>query len=150
MSTNSESYDELCCYSLAHEDAQFIHQHVVDAFGAQDAKPDDKPIRYVFSLVGLYLHVEKGFTGREVQLAHMKLAQKKQAWPTLELPPNRGTITAATVLSAPLEERDAIIHQWCRSVWEACSMNRERIRKLLETHDITDPASVIRPANGTR
>jgi hypothetical protein len=30
-----DAYNELCCYTLAHGDASFIHQHVVDAFAAR-------------------------------------------------------------------------------------------------------------------
>ncbi len=74
---------------------EFIHQHVVDAYGAQEALPEDKPIRLAFSLIGLYLHIERGFTGREVQLAHMKLARKKQDWPVFAIPQHRGAVSAA-------------------------------------------------------
>ena len=135
---NRDAYDELCCYTLSHDGVEFIHQHVVDAFAAQDAKADDKPIRLAFALVGLYLHVENGFSGREVQLAHMKLARTKQAWPTFDLPVDRGEITAATVISAPPEARDETIHKWARSVWNAYSDERGRIETLLSQNGISD------------
>lgn len=140
--TPHEAYNELCYYTMSHVGADFIHQHVVDAFGAQAASPNDKPIRLVFSLVGLYLHVEKGFTGREVQLAHMKLGREKHEWPSILIPENRGEINAEAVLAASSDDRDRMIHEWCRSVWQAYSNERSTVEDLLRAHKITDPRSV--------
>ena len=42
--TESEAYDRVRCYSLTHPDPVFIHQYVVDAFTAQRATSDTKPI----------------------------------------------------------------------------------------------------------
>lgn len=136
MLTNREAFNELCYDTLSRGDAEFIHQYVVDAFGAQEAMENDKPIRLVFSLVGLYLHVECGFTGREVQLAHMKLGQIKQKWPRLAIPDARGEIDAAAVLAKPIGDREAAIHQWCCSVWKAFSIHRSVVVKLLEDNRI--------------
>jgi len=55
--SEQERYDELACYTLAHPDPGFIHQNIVDAFGAQTATEADKPIKIAFALVGLYLSV---------------------------------------------------------------------------------------------
>jgi len=52
--SEQERYDELACYTLAHPDPGFIHQNIVDAFGAQTATEADKPIKIAFALVGLY------------------------------------------------------------------------------------------------
>jgi hypothetical protein len=66
-----QAYHELCACTLQHPDPQFfIHQFLVDAYAAQTADEQTKPIELVFALAGLYLHIEKGFTGREVQRAH--------------------------------------------------------------------------------
>ncbi len=143
MDANREAYENLCYYTLAQRDPAFIHQHVVDAFAAQDSSEEDKPIRLTFALVGLYLHVERGFLGKEVQLAHMKLARKKQTWPTLARPEDRGAINAATVLAAPRDDRDKLIDAWCESVWEAFSDGHDTIKKLLADHGITDARSVL-------
>lgn len=132
VNTEQAVYDELCYYTLAHSDASFIHQHVVDASAAQTANENTKPIKLTFALVGLYLHIEKQFNGRQVQLAHMKLAQVKQEWPTFSLPKNRGAVTVSNVMASPAgPERDEMIHQWCVSVWDAFCENREVISKLL-------------------
>jgi hypothetical protein len=133
MSSVEGAYHELCCYTLAHGDETFIHQHVVDAFAAQDADEDDRPIRLTFALVGLYLHVERGFSGRQVQLAHMALARRRRAWPAFPLPPDRGRITAADVLAVPAgPRRDERIHAWCSCVWEAFRESRRAVEDLLK------------------
>ncbi|MEO6654994.1 MAG: DUF5946 family protein [Pyrinomonadaceae bacterium] len=132
MKSADEAYDEICYYTLSRGDAEFIHQHVVDAFAAQNATIKDKPIRLAFALVGLYLHVEKGFTGREVQRAHMKLAQKRRDWPRFRLPPERGEITSVEVEQAPAGiDRDQMIRAWCGSVWKNFTSARSTIEKLL-------------------
>src|SRR5436190_17926992 len=103
---------------MEHGGPSFILQHVVDAFGAQTATEDTRPIRVVFALVGLYLHVEKQFTGRQVQRVHMQLGRQRKRWPAIPLPRDRGDMTVADVLAAaPGPDRDAAIDAWCRSVW---------------------------------
>ena len=132
-----DAYDELCCYTLAHGDPSFIHQHVVDAWAVQQADEATKPIAITFGLVGLYLHVEQHWSGRRVQRAHMDLAREKHAWPAVVLPRDRGAITARTVMAAPAgPERDTAIDAWCASVWNAFADNRERIVDLLDRHRI--------------
>lgn len=127
------AYDELCCYTLAHGKPEFIHQYVVDAFAAQTADEQTKPIKLTFALVGLYLHVEKQVSGREVQQMHMRLAEKKRSWPSFVLPDDRGAMTAADVLAAPPgPERDRAIDRWCASVWNAFRDNRETVAALLD------------------
>jgi hypothetical protein len=137
MNIEQHVYDELCYYTLAHGDPSFIHQHVVDAFGAQTYNESDKPIKLTFALVGLYLRIEKQFTGKQVQLAHMKLARHKQTWPVFSLPQSRGLITVKDVMAAPAgPERDRMILQWCISIWEAFCDNQPLIVKLLTEHQI--------------
>jgi len=116
---------------LAHPDPSFIHQNVVDAYAAQKADESTKNITVVFALIGLYLHVEKKFTGRQVQKAHMQLAKRRKQWFRPHLPHNRGGVGVADVLAAaPGPQRDAMIHNWCVSVWEACREARPRIADL--------------------
>ena len=132
-----DAYNELQCYTLAHRDPAFIHQHVVDVFAAQQATAETKPIALTFALVGLYLHVEKGFTGRQVQRAHMALARHKRSWPSFSLPADRGPITAVDVMSTPGgRERDEAIDRWCVSVWTAFDESHEAVEGLLRQHGI--------------
>jgi hypothetical protein len=121
MTEHAEEYNALLYYTLGHPDRDyFIHQHAVDAFQAQTADEKTKPIGLVFSLIGIYLFLEKGYTGRQVQLAHMKMAEDKKPWPLRPLPAERGDITITDALNAaPGPERDLMIKSWCASVWQA-------------------------------
>jgi len=135
--SEQDAYNELCGYTLTHSDAAFVHQHVVDAFTAQHATVDGKPIAMTFALVGLYLRVEKKWTGRQVQLAHMRLARRTHAWPTFVLPRDRGSMTAIDVMAAPAgPERDRAIDAWCESVWAALGDNRHIVAELLRQHGV--------------
>ena len=128
-------YQQLYVYAMGRPG--FVLQHVVDAFAVQTADPDSKPIAVVFGLVGLYLHVEKQFSGREVQRVHMLLGRRRRGWPGMALPEERGTLTVADVLAASAgPERDLAIENWCRSVWTACAGNRETIIALLREYPI--------------
>jgi hypothetical protein len=91
----------------------------------------------IFSLAGLYLHLERGRTGREVQLIHMRMAKRKREWPALELPSDRGAMTAMDVMRAPAgAEREQAIDRWCASVWGAFSDSRDATIALLKECDI--------------
>jgi hypothetical protein len=131
------AYDEVYVYAMGRPG--FILQHVVDAFAVQTADDSSKPIAVVFGLVGLYLHLEKQFSGRQVQKAHMVLGRRKRAWPHASLPEDRGSRTVADVLAAPAgPDRDAAIENWCRSVWTAFGANRQIIVGLLREYQIIE------------
>lgn len=132
MASDQELFDELSCYTLAHPDPAFLHQNIVDAYAAQHADETSKPIYVVFALVGLYLCVEKSFTGKQAQKAHMQLAKQRRDWVRPALPKERGAIGVADVLAAaPGEARDAMIRAWCVSVWEAWRESRQQIVELV-------------------
>ena len=134
MKTPQELYNKLSYYTLARTDPSFIHQHIVDAFTAQQADKETKPIAITFALIGLYLYLEKNYTGRQVQLAHMQIAKKEQNWPKFDLPENRGTITLYDVVATePGEMRDSMIHKWCMSVWEAYEQGHEKVVRLTKS-----------------
>jgi hypothetical protein len=135
MTTLHASYDELYAYTMGRPG--FILQHVVDAFAAQTANQDSKPIGIVFALVGLYLHVEKHLSGHQIQKVHMQLGGRKREWPSVRLPEDRGSITAIDVLTAnPGAERDQAIDSWCRSVWSAYYASRDTVIALLMEYKI--------------
>ena len=130
MSHSQPAYDELYVYTMGR--SHFILQHVVDAHGAQTADAGGKPIRLVFALAGLYLHLEQGFTGTQVQQAHIRLGRHKREWPSIALPHDRGAVTALEVMAAPAgAERDAAIDRWCEAVWHAFGASRDAIIRLL-------------------
>ena len=129
----NEQYTALAFYTMSLGDPAFIHQHIVDAFQAQTANEQSKAITVFFSLAGLYLHVEKEYTGRQVQLAHMHMARITKPYPKLSFPENRGSITAGDVVDTPPgKRRDDMIHRWCVSVWNAYSQQRDAVIALTE------------------
>jgi hypothetical protein len=134
-----ELYYELAYYTLSHLDQKFfIHQYLVDAFAAQTAREDSKAIGLYFALAGLYLHLEKGYSGREVQLAHIQMAKNKDKvgeWPTFSLPLDRGSINISDVLKvSPGPLRDQAIKDWSASVWKAFSKEHEKVKQILEVN----------------
>jgi hypothetical protein len=135
--SEQKAYDELQCYTLGHGGLEFIHQHVVDAWAAQHADEQTKPIGLTFALVGLYLRVERRFSGRQVQRVHMKLGQCKRTWPSFSLPHERGSVSVNQVMAAQAgPERDKAIDSWCTSVWGAFSDSHRAVTALLQHHGI--------------
>lgn len=103
-----ELYAGLSAYTWPRRDARFCHQLVLDAYTAQHADDQTKPITTTFALLGLCLACERGLSGRAVQRAHQARAQGVQEWPHLRLPSGVGPLAVATVLDAtPGAVRDA-------------------------------------------
>lgn len=132
---HDKEFEELSYYTLGHPDTTyFIHQHVVDAYQAQNATHETKRITLIFSLIGLYLYLEKAYTDKQVQLAHMKLARNKKTWTILSLPQQRGKVTVSDVLKAePGQARDGKIREWCSSVWVAYKNWHQAMAMLAKT-----------------
>jgi hypothetical protein len=136
--SDQDLYQELAFYSLELRDPEFIHQHVVDAYAVQHAGTESKPIGVVFGLIGLYLHLERNFSGRQVQRAHMQLARTRKRWVAPPIPAQqRAAVRVADVVAAPPgPERNAMIHRWCEAVWQDWQHARpvmvELARELLE------------------
>lgn len=130
--SDEDLYHELALYTLELRDPEFVHQHIVDAYAVQRAGPASKPIAIVFGLIGLYLYLEKGFTGRQVQQAHMRLARKSKQWVAPFIPEARGAnLCVADVLAAePGAERVAAIRRWCLAVWQDWEHARPEIATL--------------------
>ena len=136
MPSQQDLYNELSYYTLSHTDPSFIHQHAVDAFAAQTANAQTKPITITFALMGLYLYLEKNYSGKQVQMAHMKVAQNKNiVWPRFILPTQRGVVTVADVLQGnPGEERDMLLNKWCVSVWDAYAKSHKQVAGFLDRY----------------
>jgi hypothetical protein len=136
MDAMREPYDEVYAYTMGRPG--FIPQHVVDAYAAQTASDGSKPMGVIFALVGLYLHIERQFSGGEVQKVHVRMGGQKRQWPAITLPRDRGSMTAADVLMAPEgRERDHAIDEWCRSVWTAFRDSRQTIVDFLRESQIS-------------
>jgi hypothetical protein len=121
------------CYTVAKQDPGFIHQHAVDAYAAQHAGGTTRNITIAFGLIGLYLALEKGYTGKQVQQAHMQIAEVRKDWPRLEPPSQPAAINLTDVLKAPDGEgKDTMIRRWMAAVWESWADRQEWIRKETE------------------
>jgi hypothetical protein len=127
---------ELSLYTLTHGDAFFIHQVAVDAYAAQHAGPASKTITVAFALVGLCLLLERGYTGKAVQRAHMRFVNQSKRWPSFDPPAHRGSVTVADVLRAVSgSERDARIMQWATSMWMAWEQAHPAVRTLIARYE---------------
>ncbi len=136
MNNNSspvEIFHILSCYTQNLRDPYFIHQNAVDAFTAQNADENTKNIAVSFALIGLYLVVEKNFSGKEVQNAHVNLGKSNKNWPKFVLPVERGNITVYDVMSTSegLKRNKAIIN-WCISVWKSYHSCHDQVKKLVK------------------
>jgi len=124
---------ELSYYTLAHGDFTFIHQHLVDAYGAQHVRQSPSTIGAAFALAGLYLAVERRFTGRQVQRLHMQMARASKRWPRFDPPADVGPLTVADVLAvAPGSGRYERLMEWCAGVWSAWSSEHDRVRAMVD------------------
>lgn len=125
--------NELSYYTLGHGDPAFIHQHLVDAYGAQHVRHSKSAIGAAFALAGLYLAVERGFTGRQIQKMHMRMARMSKQWPRFEPPKDVGPLTVADVLAGqPGPRRDRELMRWCASVWTGWWPEQGRVRDMVE------------------
>lgn len=139
-----EAYHQLCFYTLAHPDPSFIHQHVVDAYTAQHANVNTKPIALAFALIGLYLYIEKSYPGKQVQRAHMQMAKRRKQWPVFSQPMNKGGIAVGDVVAAPPgETRDEMLRNWCIAVWGAYHESHEGVASLVQA-ELWDPKKPTR------
>jgi Family of unknown function (DUF5946) len=124
-------FGELSAYTLTHGDPKFIHQHAVDAWQAQHVVGSKSNIGLAFSLIGLCLALERGFTGRQVQLAHMELGRTKRQWPWFDPPVDRTWLTVVDVLRAdPGVNRDGVLMQWAAAVWTSWSHTHDWTRQI--------------------
>jgi hypothetical protein len=124
--------NELSYYTLAHGDAAFIHQHVVDAYAAQHLRESPSTIGAAFALAGLYLAIERRFTGRQVQSMHVLMARTSKQWPRFDPPNDVGQLTVGDVVAVEAgPPRDEAIMRWCASVWTAWSNEHERVRAMV-------------------
>ena len=123
-------FSDLSCYTVAKQDEEFIHQYVVDTYEAQHAGGKTRNITVAFGLIGLYLALEKGYTGKQVQRAHMQIVRVRKDWPRLEPPARPASLTIMDVLKAPDgPEKDGMILRWMAAVWESWADRQVWVRE---------------------
>ena len=122
------------CESVLHEVLGFEFQHpvmlryhqlTVDAYGAQHAGGGAPRIRVAYSLAGLWLALEHGFSAEDVRSVHRRMGRPTAVWPdfTPPVPPQRW-LTVLDVAEAGVRQHSSGGHaraagQWARSVWDA-------------------------------
>lgn len=125
------AYQELTAYNLMGGRRDFIHQHAVDAYAAQHPGPPTKPISVWFGLVGLHLALDEARTGREVQLAHMRLAERRRTWAPLKPPADLTGMVVADVVARPADDtRDDALRRWAAEVWHHWTPMHQDIARL--------------------
>lgn len=125
-------FSEVSAYTLTLGDAEFIHQLAVDAYAAQHASEQSRPITTAFALIGLYLACERNYSGRQVQHMHQLLANRTKTWPSFVPPLHRGVMTVFDVVqSSPGTDRDAMLRRWGKSVWDAWGTDHAAVLALL-------------------
>jgi hypothetical protein len=116
-------------------DPAFIHQVAVDCYGAQHAGGQAKPIAAVFSLVGLCLHLEHGFTGKQVQSAHTALARAGKNWPLLPVPAAPYPVKVDSVVGCTTpSERTVQLKIWAQATWDAWRSEQMWVRSIIRLH----------------
>jgi hypothetical protein len=126
-------FSDLSCYTMAKQDAGFIHQYAVDAYEAQHAGGKTRNITVVFGLIGLCLALEKSYSGKQVQRAHLQIARVQKDWPRLEPPARPAAVTVMDALKAPDgQEKDAMIRQWMTGVWESWADRQAWVRETID------------------
>lgn len=136
--TEREAYDRLSSDYAIYGDPAFTLQHVVDAYAAQHADDGGKPITLFFALVGLYLRVEKGLTGKQVQHLHQLLARRKQDWSRIDIPQQREkSLTAIDVVGKPTgSERDVVVDRWCAEVWNLYQKSHKTVHREMRARGL--------------
>jgi hypothetical protein len=90
-------------------------------------------ITVIFGLIGLCLALEKGYTGKHVQQAHIRIARGRKDLPRLEPPPRPALITVPGVLKVPDGlEKNAMIRRWMAGVWESWADRQQWVRETTE------------------
>ncbi len=126
-----ERYHELTAYTLSLGDPDFVHQHVVDAYAAQHSGPAVDGRRTGLALIGLYLYLERGFSGRSVQQAHTRLARRSGPWPPVSVTAPITGLTVDDILATPPgPRRPSLVHEWAVVVWRAWEDRRPDVTVL--------------------
>lgn len=113
------------------------HQLTVDAYGAQHSDAVGSGIRVAYSLVGLFLALERGMDGLLVRGVHQRMGKPESGWPRFPRPDDAGGLTVldvatAGVRAASIDGHAGAVEQWAASVWRAWSAQHEAVEALAE------------------
>jgi hypothetical protein len=117
--------NELLGFEFQHPVMLRFHQLTVDTYGAQHAGGGAPEIRVAYSLAGLWLALEHGFSAEDVRAVHRRMGHPTPSWPMFEPPsPPQRWLTVLDVAEAGVRQRSDGGHaraasQWAESVWNA-------------------------------
>ena len=112
-----------------------FHQLTVDAYGAQHSGGDGRGIRIAYSLVGLHLALDRGWTGLEVRRAHQAMGRPQPSWPAFLRPTDVATLTVLDVALAGVRAdavagHAAAVERWAVAVWAGWAQRHPEIAAL--------------------
>jgi hypothetical protein len=101
-----------------------FHQLMVDAYGAQHSGGDGRGIRVAYSLVGLHLALDRGWSGVAVRQAHQGMGRPQPSWPAFPSPADLGELTVLDVAEAGARRGSVAGHaesvrRWAAAIWAA-------------------------------
>ena len=90
-------------------------------------------LRLYLVFIGLYLAQEKGYTGLQVQRAHVKIGRTRRDWPRLEPPEHPAELTVMDVLQVGTDaEKEEMLLRWAASVWQSWEHRHQWVREMTE------------------
>ncbi len=128
------AYAELVGFELEHAGALGrLHQLTVDAYGAQHGDAEGTSLRTAYSLVGLCLALEHGWTGPEVRELHARMGRRQPWWPLFRPPEVSPVVTVLDVVNAgaragSVDGHASKVERWVRAVWESWASQSVAIR----------------------
>jgi hypothetical protein len=116
-----------------------FQQLTVDTYGAQHAGGPAPAVRVAYSLAGLWLSLEHGFTAEEVRAVHRRMGRPTATWPVFVPPtPPQRWLTVLDVAEAGVRQHSGGGHaraasQWAESVWDAWIAGASGVDDAVET-----------------
>lgn len=114
---------EVLGFEFQHPVMLRYHQLTVDAYGAQHAGGRAPQIRVAYSLAGLWLALEHGFSAEDVRAVHRRMGHPTAQWPAFPPPvPPQRWLSVLDVAEAGVRQHSHAGHahateQWAESVW---------------------------------
>jgi hypothetical protein len=128
-------YWEFSNFTLSVRDQNFPHQLAVDTYAAQHYGAKMKPVTITFALIGLHLAFERGYTGREVQDAHVLLGKLHERWPGFTVTRKADEVNGSNVLqNISKDNYGQLLAKWGKSVWDSWKPEHENVRKLVDRY----------------
>lgn len=120
-----------------------LHQLTVDAYGAQHAGPPTGQRYVAYSVAGLALAIEHGWSGPQIRDLHARMGPVQPSWPPLPPPAAPAGMTVADVVSAGAwanspEGHAEAVPRWAGAVWNSWSDQHDEIRVWVDR--LLDPA----------